>query len=362
MSGVSVRQIRKSFGAIDILKSVDLEVKPGEFTILLGPSGCGKSTLLNLIAGLDKPDGGQIIIADRDMTDVEPSHRGLAMVFQSYALFPTMSVRQNLSFGLRINKVAKGEIERRVAWVAGLLQIEPLLDRKPSQLSGGQRQRVAIGRALVRSSSICLFDEPLSNLDAKLRAETRIELKRLHAELGSTMIYVTHDQVEAMTMADRVAVMRGGHIEQYDPPQVVYDRPETLFVAGFLGSPPMNFAEGRLVGPDARKLAFEGFEVDVGGYDFKNRSGGAHDVIMGIRSEDLKPVTSATALHAPRLRAEVQVTEPLGADTLIWMTVGTRRWAMRIPTSEANGIRGAIDISFDTARVSIFDASSERRI
>jgi len=246
MSGVVVRGLTKSYGPVKALRAIDMVVEPGDFAVLLGPSGCGKSTLLSAIAGLDDIDAGSVEIGGVDVTQREPSERGIAMVFQSYALYPTMTVRRNLSFGLRVRSVPKPEIERRVAWVSELLQIGGLLDRKPSQLSGGQRQRVAIGRALVQQTKVFLLDEPLSNLDAKLRTEMRVELKRLHRNLAATIIYVTHDQIEAMTLATRIAVMRVGRIEQYGTPDVLYERPATLFVAGFVGSPGMNFLSGSL--------------------------------------------------------------------------------------------------------------------
>src|SRR6478735_2636823 len=246
MSAVSVSGLSKSFGHLRVLKDIDLPIEAGGFTVLLGPSGCGKSTLLNAIAGLEDTDAGAIEIDGADVTHREPSKRGIAMVFQSYALYPTMSVRKNLSFGLRVRSVPRQEVMRRVDWAAKLLQIDELLDRKPSQLSGGQRQRVAIGRALVQQAKVFLFDEPLSNLDAKLRTEMRVELKRLHKDLGATIVYVTHDQIEAMTLATRIAVMKAGRIEQHAAPDELYETPETLFVAGFVGSPAMNFMRGRM--------------------------------------------------------------------------------------------------------------------
>jgi multiple sugar transport system ATP-binding protein len=361
MSGISVCKVSKSFGSVDILKGIDLEVRPGEFTVLLGPSGCGKSTLLNLIAGLEDVDGGQILIGGSDVTNVEPSQRGLAMVFQSYALFPTMKVRRNLSFGLEIAKTPRVEIERRVAWVAGLLQIEHLLDRRPSQLSGGQRQRVAIGRALVRSSKICLFDEPLSNLDAKLRTEMRVEIKKLHAELGSTMVYVTHDQVEAMTMADRVAVMRDGRINQYDAPQVVYDRPATLFVAGFLGSPSMNFLEGTLKRGAVPTLTVNDHAIPLADYSFAKRPPDDCKVILGVRPEDVR-IRSARNGPGPALRGKLHVVEPLGPDTLVWLDILSKRWSMRLSSAEARDLPETLDITFASERVSLFDLSSEVRL
>jgi multiple sugar transport system ATP-binding protein len=296
MSSVSIRQIKKSFAGLTILDSVDMEIEPGEFVVILGPSGCGKSTLLNVIAGLDDSDAGQILIGGDDVTGREPSQRGLAMVFQSYALFPAMTVRRNLSFGMQIAGTPKATIEEKVAWVAKLLQIEPLLERKPSQLSGGQRQRVAIGRALVRSSSICLFDEPLSNLDAKLRAETRVELKQLHETLKSTMIYVTHDQIEAMTMADRVAVMYKGKVEQFAHPQSIYEKPASLFVAGFVGSPAMNFLEGKL---DAQgRFATGDIGIDTSAYAFQAAPSAPN--ILVIFGDDVGQTNISAYTHGRR--------------------------------------------------------------
>ncbi len=248
MTSVSIKKLGVSFGHLKVLQDLDLDVEEGEFVVLLGPSGCGKSTLLNAIAGLLDINAGQIWIDEKNVTWKEPKDRGIGMVFQSYALYPRMSVKGNLTFGLQVARLPKDEIERRVQRVAALLQIEPLLNRKPSELSGGQRQRVAIGRALVREADVFLFDEPLSNLDAKLRTELRVELKKLHMKLGSTMIYVTHDQIEALTLADRVAVMHGGVIQQLASPKEIYQRPLNLFVAGFVGSPAMNFVSGELQG------------------------------------------------------------------------------------------------------------------
>ncbi len=244
-TSVSIQDLSLNFGAISVLQTLNLDVAEGEFIVLLGPSGCGKSTLLNCIAGLLDISEGRIFIKGKNVTWEEPKDRGIGMVFQSYALYPQMTVERNLSFGLRVAGVPKDEIDKRIARAAEILQIEPLLQRKPAELSGGQRQRVAIGRALVRDVDVFLFDEPLSNLDAKLRAELRVEIKLLHRKLQNTMIYVTHDQIEAMTLADRIAVMKGGVIQQLDAPQTIYNRPVNRFVAGFLGSPAMNFLDGQ---------------------------------------------------------------------------------------------------------------------
>src|SRR5271165_3563299 len=252
MASLTIRNLNKSFGSTAVLKGIDLEVKTGEFVVLVGPSGCGKSTLLALIAGLESVSGGEIRIGERVVNGVPPKDRDIAMVFQSYALYPTMTVRANITFGMESRGVPKKVRAEALARVAGLLQIQSLLDRKPSQLSGGQRQRVAMGRALVRDPALFLFDEPLSNLDAKLRVDMRTEIKKLHQRVGKTTIYVTHDQIEAMTLASRIAVMHQGAIQQFDEPQVVYDRPANMFVAGFMGSPSMNFIAGELVKMDGR--------------------------------------------------------------------------------------------------------------
>jgi lactose/L-arabinose transport system ATP-binding protein len=241
---IELRQVRKAFGPVEVIHNLDLKVEGGEFVVFVGPSGCGKSTLLRMIAGLEDVTDGEILIAGRDVTDLDPARRGIAMVFQSYALYPHMSVRENLAFGLEIAKTPAAEIRRQVDAAADILKIGPLLDRRPGQLSGGQRQRVAIGRAIVRTPLVFLFDEPLSNLDAELRVSMRVEIARLHRELGNTMIYVTHDQTEAMTLADRIVILRDGRIEQVGTPREVYENPGNLFVAGFIGSPRMNILGG----------------------------------------------------------------------------------------------------------------------
>ncbi len=255
MSGVALHDVRKSFGETAVIHGVDLTIENGEFCVFVGPSGCGKSTLLRMIAGLEKTTAGRIAIGSRDVTTLDPSDRGVAMVFQTYALYPHMTVAENMGFGLRMNKVPKDEIKRKVAEAAGILKLEPYLERKPKALSGGQRQRVAIGRAIVRGPEVFLFDEPLSNLDAELRVDMRVEIARLHQEIGATMIYVTHDQIEAMTLADKIVVLRAGQIEQVGAPLTLYDDPDNVFVAGFIGSPRMNFldavaAEGGVSVPD----------------------------------------------------------------------------------------------------------------
>ena len=273
---LQLKDIRKRFGAVEVIHGIDLEIAPGEFIVFVGPSGCGKSTLLRLIAGLDDPTSGDILLEGNRVNNVPASERGLSMVFQSYALYPHMSVRQNLSFGLENFRMARDEINRRVDDAAKLLQIDQLLERRPGQLSGGQRQRVAIGRAIVREPIIFLFDEPLSNLDAELRLQMRVEISNLHAELGNTMIYVTHDQIEAMTMADRIVVLRGGNIEQVGKPLDLYNNPANKFVAGFIGAPQMNFLAGAFA--DGTLTLDAGIRRDL-------KAGGTGKVTLGIRPE-----------------------------------------------------------------------------
>jgi multiple sugar transport system ATP-binding protein len=352
---VAIRDLDIRYGALKALDRISLDITPGEFIVLLGPSGCGKSTLLNCIAGLLEATTGQIFISGKNVTWAEPKDRGIGMVFQSYALYPRMSVADNLSFGLRMSGIAKTEIQSRIARVARLLQLEPLLGRKPSELSGGQRQRVAIGRALVREVDVFLFDEPLSNLDAKLRAELRVEIKRLHQDLGNTMIYVTHDQIEALTLADRIAVMQGGVIQQLSSPGEVYHRPVNRFVAGFIGSPAINFIEGRLANG-----AFEHGPVRVPlGEGVPN--GAAREATLGIRPEHIA-VDDATGRHAFCAEGKVRVVEPMGADTLVWTELAGTPLSIRIDSERAFSPGQRIRFSFDPARASVFDAASGTRI
>ena len=310
MAGISVERVTKEFaGGVIALDDVDLEVADGEFLVLVGPSGCGKSTLLRLIAGLERVTAGAISIGDREVTDLAPRHRDIAMVFQSYALYPHMTVRQNLGYGLRVRRTSKAEIAKRVDEVARLLRLEELLERRPAALSGGQRQRVAMGRAIVREPQAFLMDEPLSNLDAKLRVSMRAELASLHARLGATTVYVTHDQVEAMTLGSRVAVMRDGRIQQIDSPQVLYREPANLFVAAFIGSPAMNLVEARL---DGDWVEFADVRVPLAAGNRPTRGSGS--VILGIRPEGLTESGSADP-DLPRLEVVLEVVEELGSDT-----------------------------------------------
>ena len=360
MAGVSVLGLSKSHGPLRVLEDIDLAVESGDFAVLLGPSGCGKTTLLNAIAGLEDPDSGTVLIGGVDVTRADPSARGIAMVFQSYALYPTMSVRRNLSFGLRVRSVPRAEVKRRVAWASQLLQIGELLDRKPSQLSGGQRQRVAIGRALVQKAGVFLFDEPLSNLDAKLRTETRVELKRLHRELGATILYVTHDQIEAMTLATRIAVMHRGRIEQYAAPDMLYERPETLFVAGFVGSPAMNMLDARLSGGNPPSVLFESTRLPVGCYDLATVPSGESDVVLGVRPEHVSLAETKDA--GATVEAETLFIEPMGADTLVWFRLGRQRVAARLDPHTARSISARVRLAFDLDRASLFDSATGRRL
>ena len=360
MTSVSIRDLTLKFGSLEVLKSLNLDIDEGEFLVLLGPSGCGKSTLLNCIAGLLDISDGQIFIGGNNVTWSEPSERGIGMVFQSYALYPQMSVEGNLAFGLKNARMPKDEIEKRIARAAEVLQIEPLLKRKPAQLSGGQRQRVAIGRALVRDVDVFLFDEPLSNLDAKLRAELRVEIKRLHHRLKNTMIYVTHDQIEALTLADRIAIMRNGIIQQLDTPNEIYNRPVNLYVAGFMGSPGMNFMEGEFSHHSETALNFGSTKVPLGRYPFASddRPGKA---IFGIRPEHVS--CGAAASEEPfSIDVEIEVVEPMGADTLVWAVLDGREFRFRVDGQSELRAGQTTRIGFDPAKASIFDAQTELRL
>jgi multiple sugar transport system ATP-binding protein len=359
MSAVSVRDVTVAFEAVRVFDGLTLDIEEGEFIVLLGPSGCGKSTLLNAIAGLLDVASGQIWIGGRNVTWEEPKDRGIAMVFQSYALYPRMSVRENMSFGLRMAKTPKPEIERRVNQAAELLQITHLLDRRPDQLSGGQRQRVAIGRALVRDAAVFLFDEPLSNLDAKLRNELRVEIKRLHARLGkTTMVYVTHDQIEAMTLADRIVVMKEQKVQQIGSPGEIYRRPANLFVAGFVGSPQMNFIKGRLDGHDGTPEFVAGQRrLPLAAYPFTGRPSPGQDVVLGVRPEHLDIAAGGTWSGFT-----IDIVEPMGADTVVWCS--DREGALQVRTGGNTKAEPGerLTLGIDAAQVSLFDAGSGDRI
>jgi multiple sugar transport system ATP-binding protein len=316
MASLELQQVFKRFGSVEVIHGIDLEIGDGEFVVFVGPSGCGKSTLLRMIAGLEEVSGGTVLIDGGAVNEVPAAKRGLAMVFQSYALYPHMSVRKNLSFGLETMGVPKAEIQRHVATAAEILQIGELLERKPGQLSGGQRQRVAIGRAIVREPKIFLFDEPLSNLDAELRMQMRVEINKLHRRLGATMIFVTRDQVEAMTLADRIVVLRSGVVEQVGTPLELYNRPANLFVAGFIGSPRMNFLPGTVARTGGSAAEIRLASADAVRTEFE--AGGAADgeaVTLGVRPENLSVATNGEGI----MSGEVQIAEQLGGETFVYV-------------------------------------------
>ena len=367
VANVSIRNLKIQLGANAVIDALDLDVRAGEFVVLLGPSGCGKSTLLHSIAGLIDVSGGTIEIGGEDMTWADPKDRRIALVFQSYALYPTMSVERNLSFALRINGTPKAEIARRVNRASEMLQLGPLLRRKPAQLSGGQRQRVAIGRAIVREADVFLFDEPLSNLDAKLRTELRRELKQLHQRLGATMIYVTHDQVEAMTLATRMAVMRGGVIQQIGTPAEVYARPDNLFVATFLGSPAMNLLNGRLQrNGDSVRFRTAQLDLDVSAYRFERPPAEDLPCVLGVRAEDVRIDGRLNGANGhdthDTQRGAVTLVEPMGNHRVIWLDYHGVQIASidQDKTPVASG--DAFGFSFDGAHISLFDEASGARL
>ena len=365
MATLELRNVNKTYGSglPDTLKDIQLSIRDGEFLILVGPSGCGKSTLMNCIAGLEQITGGAILIDEQDVSGMSPKDRDIAMVFQSYALYPTMSVRENIEFGLKIRKMPQAAIDEEVARVAKLLQIEHLLARKPAQLSGGQQQRVAMGRALARRPKIYLFDEPLSNLDAKLRVEMRTEMKLMHQRLKTTTVYVTHDQIEAMTLGDKVAVMKDGIIQQFGTPQQIYNDPANQFVASFIGSPPMNFIPARLARQEGRLLAL----LDSGQARCELPLGLASDeldgreIILGIRPEQIAMGTGE-GNGLPGIRAEVQVTEPTGPDLLVFVTLNQTKVCCRLAPDVACRVGDSLNLQFDPARVLLFDAASGERL
>ncbi len=359
-SNVSVRGLDISYGAVRVLKALDLDVHQSEFLVLLGPSGCGKSTLLNAIAGLTDIAAGEIWIGGRSVTWEEPKDRGIGMVFQSYALYPRMSVRRNLSFGLRVAGLPRAEIDKRVMAAAAILRLGPLLDRRPAELSGGQRQRVAIGRALVKEPPVFLFDEPLSNLDAQLRSELRIEIKRLHTRIGATMIYVTHDQIEALTLADRIAVMQSGVIQQLDTPHKVYREPQSRFVAGFVGSPAMNFLPGRIESRDgAPVFTNDDVSVPLAGYGFR-RAPTTAPATLGIRPEH---IVAGDAAQGSGLAAQVEMVEPMGAESLVWCRIGrATTLSVRLGEMVTAGRGETLPIAIPADRVSMFDDASGERL
>jgi multiple sugar transport system ATP-binding protein len=368
MSALSIREVRKAHQGNQILKGISLEIEDGEFLCLVGPSGCGKSTLLSMIAGLDSVDSGEIHIGGRVVNDLSPKDRDIAMVFQSYALYPTMSVRENIQFGLEIRKVPPADRDAIVKRVAQTLQMEHLLDRKPSQLSGGQRQRVAMGRAIARDPALFLFDEPLSNLDAKLRVEMRTEIKLLHQRMRTTIVYVTHDQIEAMTLSDRIAVMRAGEVQQFGTPQQIYDNPVNLFVAGFMGSPSMNFIRARVEALGAGcglRLDSQGAShlLPTLGSDEALRSRIGQEVIFGIRPEQITHRPDGVhgqAMHT--LPLQVKLVEPTGPDTLLLVPINGQDVTCRVHPTHACLPGGELALTFDLAKAIYFDPQTEARI
>jgi len=371
MASLEINGVKKRFGPTEVLKGIDITVDAGEFLVLVGPSGCGKSTLLNMIAGLDSVSEGDIVIAGRRVNDLHPSERDIAMVFQSYALYPNMTVEQNIAFGMEMRKVPKPERDAAVRDVAKILQLDHLLTRRPSQLSGGQRQRVAMGRALVRKPKIFLFDEPLSNLDAQLRVDMRTEIKKLHQRLSATIVYVTHDQIEAMTLATRIAVMRGGELQQLGTPAEVYNRPANTFVAGFMGSPRMNLASAKLqrngVGHvlaiqtgdrSPTHIPLPPLSPAVSAYEGK-------EIIAGVRAEAISYGTAPTDIpiqHRPMVEATVEVTEPTGADMMAVLSVGGQEFTARLgpDVNLRSGDRAQFNI--DLSKLVWFDPQTQKLV
>ena len=360
MAGLELKDIQKSYGHHAVVHNIFLNIEDGEFVALVGPSGCGKSTLLRLVAGLEDATAGAIAIGGRDVTRVDAADRGIAMVFQSYALYPHMTVEENMGFGLRMTGTDKAVVAERVAKAAGILHLQDLLKRKPKQLSGGQRQRVAIGRAIVREPQVFLFDEPLSNLDAELRVQMRLEIAKLHKSLGATMIYVTHDQVEAMTLADKIVVLRAGRVEQIGTPLELYDNPDNLFVAGFLGSPKMNFLKAMLVaandgGVTVALPEFDNILVPVGLSG--KRPGAGQDLLLGIRPEHFEPG------GAIKIRTQIDVVEDLGGVSYTYSRASGEA-PLVIEQKNVRGLREdtMLDTGFDPSRALLFDAATGLRL
>jgi multiple sugar transport system ATP-binding protein len=365
MARVSFENVVKQFGDVIAVNNLNIDVADKEFLVLVGPSGCGKTTALRCLAGLEEITSGQIKIADRVVNDVAPKDRDIAMVFQSYALYPHLSVFDNMAFGLKLRKVPKEEIKRRVGEAADVLGIQDLLGRKPRQLSGGQRQRVAVGRAIVREPKVFLFDEPLSNLDAKLRVAMRAEINKLHQRLQTTFIYVTHDQTEAMTMATRIAVINKGVLQQLDTPQHLYDHPNNLFVAGFIGSPAMNFFPGRLR-KDGNKLVVDAgdFVVPIPAKKSKPYEGHAgKDVIFGIRPENIHDAEFVPSnIDSEKVAVKVDVTELMGNEIFLYLVSGKNTFVARVDPRSKLRVGEQADVAFDMDNFHIFDAATEEAI
>ncbi|MEZ8736601.1 ABC transporter ATP-binding protein [Vibrio sp. 10N.222.54.A1] len=368
MATLDLKQIRKTYRNADneTLKGIDISIDSGEFLILVGPSGCGKSTLMNTIAGLENISSGEIVIDGVDVAQVEPKDRDIAMVFQSYALYPNMTVRGNIAFGLKIRKMPQDEIDAEVNRVAEMLQIEQLLDRKPSQLSGGQRQRVAMGRALARRPKLYLFDEPLSNLDAKLRVEMRHQIKRLHQKLNTTIVYVTHDQIEAMTLADRIAVMKDGELQQLGTPQEIYTKPNNMFVAGFMGSPSMNFIKTMVDLDDDQNPIIKVTGTSEQEHHIRlpqsMREQDGKEVVIGLRPEHITEQESEDVSATTKLDLQLEVLEPTGPDTIAMVKVNDQEVACRLSPEFEVSVGQMAPLHFDLSKAVFFDAQTEARI
>ena len=364
MAGVELRKVVKRFGDLEVVHGVDLEIQHNEFVVLVGPSGCGKSTILRMIAGLEDITGGEITIDGKVINELAPKDRDIAMVFQDYALYPHLTVFKNLSFGLEMQKIPTAEIRERVEAAAKILNITEFLDRKPRQLSGGQRQRVAMGRAIVRRPNVFLFDEPLSNLDAKLRTQMRTEIKKLHQTVQTTVVYVTHDQVEAMTLAERIVVMRDGYIEQIGSPNDVYSHPQSVFVAGFIGAPTMNFIRGRMIdGASGLTLQLsDGVELPIP-QSLTDRFGPTKgkDLILGLRPEFFHQVSGDNEGRAP-ITPTIDVIEPLGSDTLFFFQLGGNEVVARMPPLDGYDRGDQLPMTIDMTKMHLFDAETEKVI
>jgi len=365
MASVSFENVVKKFGDVTAVNNLNIQVADKEFLVLVGPSGCGKTTALRALAGLEDITSGEIKIADRVVNDVAPKDRDIAMVFQSYALYPHLSVYDNMAFGLKLRKLPKDEIKRRVNEAADILGIQDFLQRKPRQLSGGQRQRVAVGRAIVREPKVFLFDEPLSNLDAKLRVQMRAEISKLHQRLQTTFIYVTHDQTEAMTMATRIAVINKGVLQQLDTPQNLYDHPNNLFVAGFIGSPAMNFFQGKLRNENGKLLVVTGdFTVAIPASRSKPYEGFAgKDVIFGIRPENIHDAEFVpTNIDSEKVNVKVDVTELMGNEIFLYLMSGKDTFVARVDPRSKLRVGQQASVAFDMDNIHIFDGASEQVI
>jgi multiple sugar transport system ATP-binding protein len=360
MAGVKLERVAKRYGPVSVIEGLDLEVRDHEFMVLVGPSGCGKSTALRMIAGLEDVSEGRIFIGDRQVNDLQPKDRDVAMVFQSYALYPHMTVRDNVAFGLKIRKTPKAELDRKVADAASTLGIDQLLDRKPKQLSGGQRQRVAVARAIVRDPSVFLFDEPLSNLDAKLRVQMRAEITKLQQRLGTTCVYVTHDQIEAMTMGHRMAVMKEGKIQQLGTPLEVYDTPATLFVAQFIGTPPMNFFRAAV---HDDRLDAASFTLPLpSGHRTTGRVSNGQQVLVGVRPENLLPVHEQGRGATARVQAIVDLVEPIGHQAIVHCRLGDDLLVAAFDAHTLPKVGQTIDLLVELDALHLFDEASEERL